>query len=130
MMNLPTFLRSSVERLNDEITERADEIAVQLAENELRELRGLLAEKRKEYLTIEEQIENIKTQENHWKQRSREEPDACKEKLYEAIADIAKLKADELRLRANIRSESELAQSIVEEEAKNNDLTRFERFKR
>ena len=125
-----SVLRSSVERLNDEITERADEIAVELAENELRELRGLLAEKRKEYLTIEEQIENIKIEENHWRQKSREEPDARKEKLYEAIADIAKLKADELRLRANIRPEGELAQSIVEEEVENNDLTRFERFKR
>ena len=39
------------------------------------------------------------------------------------------LKADEMRLRTNQRPESELAQSIVEEETNNNDLTRFERFK-
>ena len=43
---------------------------------------------------------------------------------------MAALKADELRLRANVRPESELGQNIVEEEAENNDLTRFERFKR
>ena len=66
-----SVLRSSVERLNDEITERADEIAVELTENELRELRGLLAEKRKEFLTIEEQLENIKTEENHWRDLSK-----------------------------------------------------------
>ena len=43
---------------------------------------------------------------------------------------MAALKADELRLRANVRPEGELAWSIVEEEAENNDLRRFERFKR
>ena len=42
---------------------------------------------------------------------------------------MAALKADEMRLLTNQRPESELAQSIVEEEADNNDLTRFERFK-
>ena len=53
-----------------------------------------------------------------------------KKLLYNSIADVAALKADELRLRANVRPEGELARSIVEEEAENNDLTRFERFKR
>ena len=46
------------------------------------------------------------------------------------MADVCALKADEIRLRRNQRPESELAQSIVEEEAQNNDLTGFERFKR
>ena len=46
------------------------------------------------------------------------------------MADVCVLKADEIRLRRNQRPESELARSIVEEEAQNNDLTRFERFKR
>ena len=41
-----------------------------------------------------------------------------------------RVKGDEIRLRRNQRPESELARSIVEEEAQNNDLTRFERFKR
>ena len=45
------------------------------------------------------------------------------------MADVCVLKADELWLRRNQRAESELAQSIVEEEAQNNDLTRLERFK-
>ena len=43
---------------------------------------------------------------------------------------MAALKADELRIRANVRPESELARSIVVQEAENNDWTRFERFKR
>ena len=39
------------------------------------------------------------------------------------------LKTDEIRLRRNERPESDIVQSMIEEEAQNNDLTRFERFK-
>ena len=47
------------------------------------------------------------------------------------MADVCVLKADEIRLRRNQRPESEIiVQNIVEEEARNDDLTRFERFKR
>ena len=46
------------------------------------------------------------------------------------MADVFALKAHEIPMRRNQRPESELARSIVEEEAQNNDLTRFERFKR
>ena len=56
--------------------------------------------------------------------------DNRKDKLYEAIADVAVLKADEIRWRTNRHPKGELAQSIVEDEAEGNDLTRFERFKR
>ena len=46
------------------------------------------------------------------------------------MADVCVLKADEIRLQRNQIPESEIAQNFVEEEARNNDLTRFERFKR
>ena len=46
------------------------------------------------------------------------------------MTDVAVLKAVELRLRANIRPESEIAQNIVREETEQNDLTKFEKFKR
>ena len=56
--------------------------------------------------------------------------DPEKEELYESIVDVAKLKADQLRLEANLRPESETAQNILAEETENNSLTRFERFKK
>ena len=46
------------------------------------------------------------------------------------MADVIALKVDELRLRAKVRPESEIAQNIVRGEAERNDLTRFQRFKR
>ena len=45
------------------------------------------------------------------------------------MADVCVLKAGEIRLRRNERPESETVQSMIEEEAQRNDLTRFERFK-
>ena len=115
-----SVLRDSIERLDEEISERANRISIEISENELREFRGIIA-KSDEFLKIEE---------NHWRELAKKEPNARKDKLYEAIADVAGLKADEIRLRTNRRPEGKLAQSIVEEEAEGNDLTRFERFKR
>ena len=111
-------------------------IATELTENELREFQGILdvkiptVEQRREGgMTTKSRINGLKTEETHWREEAEKQSDHKKKKLSEAIADVAALKADEMRLRTNQRPESELAQSIVEEEADNNDLTRFERFK-
>ena len=139
-----SVLRSSLERLNEEISEKADGIAVELTENELREFRGILAarlptveQQREGGITAEERINGLKTEETHWREEAERRSDPRKKLLYNSIADVAALKADEaalkadeLRLRANVRPQGELARSIVKEEAENNDLTRFERFKR
>ena len=69
-------------------------------------------------------------EETHWREEAERRTNPKKKVLYESIADVAALKVDELRLRANVRPEGEVARSILEEEAENNDLTRFERFKR
>ena len=132
-----SVLRRSLERLDEEISERADGIVAGLKENELREFGMILdvrfptAEQQREGgITVKRRIDDIRTKENHWRNLAERQPDPKKKLLYESIANVAALKADELRLRANIRPEGELARSIVEEEAENNDLTGFERFKR
>ena len=73
---------SSLEKLDEEISERADGITAELTDNELLEFGGILAER---------------------------QANPKKKLLYESIADVVVLKADELRLRANIRPEGELA---------------------
>ena len=130
-------LRSSLERLNEETSEKADGIAGELTENELREFRGILAarlptveQQREEGITAEEWINGLKTEETHWREESERRSDPKKKLPYNSIADVVALKADKLRLRANVRPEGKLARSIVKEEAENNDMTRFERFKR
>ena len=81
-------------------------------------------------ITAEERINELKLEETHWREEAERQSDPKKKLLYNSIADVAVLKADELRLRANVHPEGELARSIVEEEAENNYLTKFERFKR
>ena len=71
----------------------------------------------------------LKAQENYFRALAANEPNALKKRLYEGMADICVLKADEIRLPRNERPESETVQSMIEEEAQPNDLTRFERFK-
>ena len=131
-----SVLNDSLERVNEEISERSDEIMVELTENEIREFRGILdvklptlEQQREGGITVENRINALKIEENNWRDLA-QRADPKKKRLYESIADVAALKADELRLRANIRPENEITQNIVEEEAKNNDLTRFERFKK
>ena len=119
------------------MSNRGDEITPLLTENEIREFRGILGvrsptlmEQREGGITVENRIEALKIEENNWRERAnRVEADPQKEVLYESIADLAKLKADELRLKANLKPESEIAQNTVREEAERNDWTRFERYK-
>ena len=71
----------------------------------------------------------LKTQEIYFRVLAENEPNALKKNLYEEMAEVCVLKADEIRLRRGERPESVEVQSMVEKEAQQNDLTRFERFK-
>ena len=126
-----SILRNSIERLESEIDEmvadiesRSIETSVTLDKEKVREFRGITK-------TADHNLDNggLKVQEEYFRHLARNEPDELKSKLYEKMADVCVLKADEIRLRRNQRPESELARSIVEEDAQNNELTRFERFK-
>ena len=96
-----------------------------LDKEKIREFRGITK-------TADHNLDNggLKVQEEYFRDLARNETNELRSKLYEEMADVCALKADEIRLRRNQRPESELARSIVEEEAQNKDLTRFERFKR
>ena len=123
-----SILGNSSEKLNEEISDREDRIAASLTDQELREFNGLLDPKGR---TVEEKLNALKIEENNWMKRANDvESDPRREELYESIVEVAKLKADQLRLEANLKPESETAQSILAEETENNPLTRFERFKK
>ena len=82
-------------------------------------------------ITVKDRLDALKIGENNWMKRANDvEGDPEKEALYETIAEVAKLKADQLRLEENLKPESEFAQNILAEETENNPLTRFERFKK
>ena len=123
-----SVLRNSIENLESFIDEKVAEIesnGVTLDREKIREFRGITK-------TADHNLDNggLKVQEEYFRNLARDEPNELKSRLYEEMADVCVLKADEIRLRRNQRPESEIVQSIVEEETQNNDLTRFERFKR
>ena len=78
----------------------------------------------------DENLENggLETQKNYLKEIA-ENSSERKAALCRQIIKLCELKEDEIRLRTNQRPESVEAQSMIEEEAQQNDLTRFERFK-
>ena len=127
-----SVLRNSIERLESEIDEmvadiecRSVETSVTLDKEKIRDFRGITK-------TADHNLDNggLKVQEEYFRNLARDEPNELRSKLYEEMGNVCALKADEIRLRRNQCPESELVRSIVEEEAQNNDLTRFERFKR
>ena len=131
-----SILSDSLEKLDKEISDREERIIPQLTEQEIREFAGILDPKGQ---TAEEKIKFLKLLEDDWRRfaqrfENRVEGDTkenlLKKTLYESIADVAKLKADQLRLEENLKPESETAQNILAEETENNPLTRFERFKK
>ena len=78
----------------------------------------------------DENLENggLETQKNYLKETA-ENSSERKAALCRQIIKLCELKEDEIRLRTNQRPKTKEVQSMVEEEAQQNDLTRFERFK-
>ena len=107
------------DRIESEIDDVVENLTTntEITSNELRELGTV-------------KLEAIKVESEHWKKEAKKEGDTPKGKLYEAIARVADLKADEIRLRLNQKPTSEEVTNMVEEEAEVNDLTRFERFRK
>ena len=122
-----------IDNVSDRIESEIDDVVeglttnTEITSNELRELRGILNVKG-DAGTVK--LEAIKVESEHWKKEDKKEGDTPKGKLYEAIARVADLKADEIRLRLNQKPISEEVTNMVEEEAEVNDLTRFERFRK
>ena len=132
------ILSNSLEKLGEEISNREDRIVASLTGQELREFAGILKvrlptlEEREEGgITVKDRLNSLKVIEDIWRDRANDvEGDPGKEALYESVVEVARLKADQLRLEANMKPESETAQNILAEETENNPLTRFERFKK
>ena len=123
-----SVLRNSIGNLECFIDDKVAEIeanSVTIDREKNREFRGITK-------TADHNLDNggLKTQETYFRDLVKAEQNVLKKKLYEEMAEVCVLKADEIRLRRNERPESLAVQSMIEEEAQNNDLTRFERFKK
>ena len=95
-----SVLRNSIERLESEIDEmvadiesRSVETSVTLDKEKIREFRGITK-------TADHNLDNggFKVQEEYFRDLARDEPNELTSKLYEEMADVCALKADEIRL--------------------------------
>ena len=129
-----SVLRKSIENLEHYIDEQVAEIEAKAAKIEdksativyqkIREFRGVLE-------MTDHNLDNgaLKEQEMEFRDAKNKAKTLEEKELYEGMVKVCVLKADEIRLRRNERPESETVQSMIEEEAQQNDRTRFERFK-
>ena len=79
--------------------------------------------------TSDATIDSFETQANTYRLKALRETDPVKESLYKSVSDAASLKADYMRMENRLKPEHEEANSIIEEEVRNNDLTRKEVLK-
>ena len=138
--NLPDYavediLYSSMERISNEI----DQITATLTEQELREFAGVLNPKG---ATAGDKIKALEVQADHWK-TEREEAESEAEKgspnevekarskisKLESLEKTARLQADFERLKNNEKPIHEETLDIINDEVRENDLSKLERFK-
>ena len=75
-------------------------------------------------------IDGLNVEIKNYEDRAEKEQDPVKKQVYKTAKDACIAKKSEMEARAGIKPTSEEALSMIQEEAKTNDLTRFERFKK
>ncbi len=75
-------------------------------------------------------IAGLKVDIEHWKDLEEKEQNPTKKLLYKTSKELCVAKKSYMEVKAGFRPESEEVLSMIQEEARTNDLTRFERFKK
>ena len=125
--NLPDYvvkdiLNASAETLVDEI----DQITATLTEQELREFAGVLNPKGP---TAEVRIKALEVQADHWKAERKKAENGSETTKLESLEKTARLQADFERLKNNEKPIHDETLDIINDEVRENDLSKLERFK-
>ena len=75
-------------------------------------------------------IAGLKANIEHFKDLERREQDPVKKQLYKTAKELCITKKSQMDVKAGFHPESEEALSMIQEEARTNDLTTFERFRK
>ena len=148
--NLPDYavediLNTSVERISERISDEVDSLTTTLTEQELREFAGVLNPKGP---TAEVRIKALEAQADHWKtegdtvrqtvRKEAEDGSGTTKEVERARSEIskleslektAKLQADFERLKNNKKPIHDETLDIINDEVRENDLSKLERFK-
>ena len=78
----------------------------------------------------EAKIAGLRKNIKYWEDLEQKEQDPTRKLLYKTAKELCITKKSQMEIKAGFRPESEEALSMVQEEARTNDLTRYERFKK
>ena len=127
--------------LEDLVRDKYNEISQNdLDESVVRDINGIMPtgesvnydnlENPNQKLLYDGQLKGLKFQEKLFADLEEKEQNPTKKHLYKTSKELCITKISLMEVRANQRPESEEALSMIREEARTNDLTRFERFKK
>ena len=122
----PEVVNDIIENSIEKVADTIDNI-VTMKKQDVREFAGVLDPKGK---TPQEKIEFLEIQADNWRLEALKGTDVNKEQLYKSLERVTKLQADNIRLENNERPIHAETKSIIDEEAKESDLGRLERFKK
>ena len=96
-----------------------------LSKAEVDALIGVLSFDKTQKMTPEEQIKFLTEAEiPHWKEKLTDE-DSVRNKQVEGVIEMMELKADALRIKNNIKPETDFVKNLVKTEATVGDISRF-----
>ncbi len=75
-------------------------------------------------------IAGLKANIEHWKELEEKKQDPVKKRLYKTAKELCNIKKSYMEVKAGFCPESVEALSMIQEEARTNDFTRFEKFKK
>ncbi len=133
--------RSSVGSFEEIVLDRYDEISENDQDKNIyREINGIPhVDDNVDYDDLEDpnqkaqydaKIAGLKANIEHFKDLERREQDPVKKQLYKTAKELCITKKSQMEVKAGFHPESEEALSMIQEEARTNDLTTFERFRK
>ena len=127
---------SILSQVKDQLSDRLEEIQDEVLEirrggltkAEVDALIGVLSFDKTQKMTREEQIKFLTEAEiPHWKEKLTDD-DSVRNKQIEGVIEMMELKADPLRIKNNMKPETDFVKNLKKKESETGDISRFRRF--
>ena len=130
--DVSSVLSEVEDQLSDRLEELQDEVLEirrgGLTKAEVDALIGVLSFDKTQKMTPEEQIKFLTEAEiPHWKEKLTDD-DSVRNKQIEGVIEMMELKADALRIKNNMKPETDLVKNLIKAESETGDISRFRRF--
>ena len=130
--DVDSILSQVDEQLSDRLEEIQDEVLEirrgGLTKAEVNALIGVLSFDKTQKMAPEEQIKFLTEAEiPHWKEKLTDD-DSVRNKQIEGVIELMELKADAIRIKNNMKPETDFVLNLIKTESETGDISRFRRF--